>query len=149
MPTRPELEAQAVAAVRGLARASRHLERASTELKLAHYRVLSAVASGDERASRIAARLALGKPTISAAVDSLSERGLLTRSSDDDDQRVAVLQLTPEGRLVLESVETAMIASLNDLCARSPDPSSLLRALVWLGGAVDEAAVERHRGERA
>ncbi len=62
-------------AVRALARASRVLERASSELSLAHYRVLSAIASGDERGSRIAARLALGKPTVSAAVESLCQRG--------------------------------------------------------------------------
>jgi len=33
--------------------------------------VLSAVASGQERASQVAARLALGKPAVSAAVESL------------------------------------------------------------------------------
>ena len=39
-----------------LARASRILERATGELSLAHYRVLAAVASGEERASRLAVR---------------------------------------------------------------------------------------------
>jgi DNA-binding MarR family transcriptional regulator len=86
-----------VEAVRALARASRVLERASGELSLAHYRVLSAIASGDERASRVASRLAIGKPTISAAVDTLCQRGLLLRSDVDGDQRVASLRLTSEG----------------------------------------------------
>jgi DNA-binding MarR family transcriptional regulator len=85
----------AVEAVRALARGSRLLERASGELNLAHYRVLSAIASGDERASRIATRLAIGKPTVSATVEALCHRGLLARSRGDDDQRVDVLRLTP------------------------------------------------------
>src|SRR5579875_3572176 len=59
-------------AVRALARASSVLERSSSELNLAHYRVLSAIASGQERASHVAARLALGRPAVSAAVESLS-----------------------------------------------------------------------------
>ena len=43
-------DARAIEAVRALARVVPLLERASTELSLAHYRVLCAVASGDERA---------------------------------------------------------------------------------------------------
>src|ERR1700685_3261276 len=86
-----------VEAVRALSRASRLLERASGELSLAHYRVLSAIASGDERASRIAARLALGKPTVSAAVSALCRRELLTRSDVAADQRAAALELTEAG----------------------------------------------------
>src|SRR6059058_1194066 len=66
-------------AVRVLARLSRLMERASGDLSLAHYRVLSAVADGDQRATRLAERLALGKPTISASVDALCRRGLLAR----------------------------------------------------------------------
>ncbi len=73
-----------VDAVRALARATRVLERASGELSLAHYRVLSAIASGEKRASRVAERLAIGKPTVSAAVEALAQRGLLLRSAVDD-----------------------------------------------------------------
>lgn len=51
-----------IEAARALARASSVLERASSELSLGHYRVLSAVASGHERASQVAAKLALGLP---------------------------------------------------------------------------------------
>jgi DNA-binding MarR family transcriptional regulator len=133
----------AVQAVRAVVRASRLLERASDELNLAHYRVLSAIASGDERASRIAHRLALGKPTVSAAVDALCQRGLLTRSKSQADQRVAALQLTSEGRAVLARVEEAMVARLDDLCSRSPDPEQLLSSLVSIGAAVDDLVAQR------
>ena len=141
-----------VEAVRALARASRVLERASGELSLAHYRVLSAIASGDERASRVAHRLAIGKPTVSAAVDNLAQRGLLARTGVDADQRVAALHLTLEGEAVLSRVEAAMIRRIEDLGARTPNSAQLMESLAWLGAAIDDAharrAAERGRGEQ-
>jgi DNA-binding MarR family transcriptional regulator len=138
-----EHSALQVEAVRALARASRFLERASDELSLAHYRVLAAVASGDERASRVAVRLAIGKPTISAAVDALSQRGLLVRSEVADDQRAVALRLTPEGVALLSRVETDMTERMRQLCARTPDGDQLVESLVWLGSAIDEIQAER------
>jgi DNA-binding MarR family transcriptional regulator len=138
-----------VEAVRALARASRVLERASGELSLAHYRVLSAIASGDERASRVANRLAIGKPTVSAAVDSLAQRGLLARTGLDADQRVAALHLTPEGKAVLSRVEAEMIRRIEDLGARTPNGAQLMESLAWLGAVIDDLhaprAAERRR----
>jgi DNA-binding MarR family transcriptional regulator len=132
-----------VEAVRALARATRVLERASGELSLAHYRVLSAVASGDERASRVAERLALGKPTVSAAVDALAQRGLLIRSEVEGDQRVAALHLTPEGWALLARVEAEMVHRMDDLCARTPDAAQLMESLGWLGAALDDRQAQR------
>jgi DNA-binding MarR family transcriptional regulator len=115
------------------------LERSSTELNLAHYRVLSAIASGDERASRVARRLALGKPTISAAVDALTRRGLLARGDVESDQRAAALSLTPAGIDLLERVEADLVERLTELSNRTPDGRRLLDALGWLGDAMDAA----------
>jgi DNA-binding MarR family transcriptional regulator len=138
-----DLPSQAVRAVRSLARASRILERASGELNLAHYRVLAAIASGDERASRVAVRLALGKPAVSAAVDSLCQRGLLARTGVDADQRAATLSLTQEGAAVLERVEAEMTDRILALCARLPDGERVVESLSRLGDALDQAATER------
>ena len=138
-----------VDAVRALARATRVLERASGELSLAHYRVLSAIASGEKRASRVAERLAIGKPTVSAAVEALAQRGLLLRSAVDIDQRVAVLHLTPEGEALLARVETEMIRRIDDLCGRTPDPDRLMESLVWLGAAIDDWQAQRAAERRA
>jgi DNA-binding MarR family transcriptional regulator len=140
---------QHIDAVRALARATRVLERASGELSLAHYRVLSAIASGEERASRVADRLAIGKPTVSAAVEALAQRGLLLRSAVDGDQRVAVLHLTPEGQALLARVETEMIRRIDDLCGRTPDPGRLMESLVWLGAAIDDWQAQRAAERRA
>jgi DNA-binding MarR family transcriptional regulator len=141
--------AQQIDAVRALARATRVLERASGELSLAHYRVLSAIASGDERASRVANRLAIGKPTVSAAVEALAQRGLLIRSAVDGDQRVAVLHLTPEGEALLARVEAEMIRRIDDLSGRTPDPDRLMESLVWLGAAIDDWQAQRAAERRA
>lgn len=129
--------------VRALARMSRVLERASSELSLANYRVLAAIGSGDERASRVGRKLALGKPTVSATVESLCARGLVSRASAGDDQRAIALSLTPEGRVVLDRVERAMVERVADLCTRTPDGARLLEALSWLGPAIDASLADR------
>jgi DNA-binding MarR family transcriptional regulator len=133
-----------VAAVRALVGAARLLERASGELTLAQYRVLAAVAAGDQRASRIATRLALGKPAVSATVESLRGRGLLTRDAAENDQRAAELRVTDEGRAVLATAERAMRDRLSLLAARVPDPDALFGALEAL-----DAAVEGHLADGA
>jgi DNA-binding MarR family transcriptional regulator len=138
-----------VQAIRALARMARQLERSSGDLNLAHYRVLAAVADGDERASRVADRLALGKPTVSAAVESLTKRGLLSREDAADDRRAATLTLTPAGAVALAAVEEGMLERLDDLCARTPDPDAVLDALARLGEALDEVADERLAARKA
>ena len=129
-------------AVRTLARLSRVLERGTGELSLAHYRVLAAVAGGEERASRVAARLALGKPTISASVDALCRRGLLTREAASD-QRVATLRLTRAGARTLDEVEQALTARMQRVLAHVADPAAVLAALRALEPALDAIADER------
>jgi DNA-binding MarR family transcriptional regulator len=120
----------------------------SGELSLAQYRVLSSIASGDERASRIADRLALGKPTISATVDALNQRGLVTRGEVDEDQRAAALRLTPAGTAALHAAEQAMTERLARLVELTPDPAALVRSLIWLDDAIEEHRTSRNAGER-
>jgi DNA-binding MarR family transcriptional regulator len=132
-----------VQAIRALARLARALERSSGDLNLAHYRVLSAIADGDERASRVADRLALGKPTVSAAVESLCKRGLLAREDAADDRRAATLSLTDDGRAALADVEKVMIGRIDDLLGRTPDAARIVESLGQLGEALDEVAAER------
>lgn len=130
-------------AIRALARAATVLERSSTELSLAHYRVLSSIASGQERASHVARNLALGKPAVSAAVDALRRRGLLERLDVAGDHRAATLRLTGDGQRLLAEVEEEMRLRLGDLCGRTPDAERMLEALVWLGRALDDRRAER------
>lgn len=140
---------RALPAVRALARVSRVLEAASPEVSLAHYRVLSAVASGEERASIVATRLALGKPAVSAAVEALCRRGLLERLDVAADARAVALSVTRAGARVLAKVEADMTRRVLDLCARTADPDALLDCLAQLGPAMDEARNERLAARQA
>ncbi len=130
-------------AVRTLARLARVLERTSGDLTLPQYRVLAMVARGDERASHLADRLALAKPTITAVVDGLAERGLLSRSTVDEDRRAARIQVTADGRKALLAAEAAMGERVQSLLDRTTDPPAVLAALVDLGRALDDASAER------
>jgi DNA-binding MarR family transcriptional regulator len=132
-----------VQAIRALARLARTLERSSGDLNLAHYRVLSAIADGDERASRVADRLALGKPTISAAVESLCKRGLLSREDAAEDRRAAILTLTPAGEAALVEVERGMVERIDVFLDRTPDAAQVVESLGQLGDAIDEVMSER------
>jgi DNA-binding MarR family transcriptional regulator len=129
-----------------VARLSRLLERASGELSLPHYRILAAVAGGDERASHVARRLALGRPAISASVDSLCRRGFLVRVATEGDQRVSPLRLTPAGQQALAGAETAMLARLDAVLAHTDDGPGAVKALNRLGAGLDALATERSRG---
>lgn len=141
-----------MAAVHALTRASRLLERSLDGLSLADFRVLSAVAGGEARASRMAARLALGKPTISATVDSLCRRGLLQRTTSEADQRVLSLALTAEGEGELAVAERRLAAIVDDLAERTPDPEATTSALAALNAAIEAqrqehlATVQAERG---
>jgi DNA-binding MarR family transcriptional regulator len=138
-----------VEALHALVRLSRLLERASGELSLAHYRVLAAVADGDERASHVAARLALGKPAISASVDALCRRQLLVREQSADDQRVVALRLTQAGRAVLADTESAMLARLDSVLRHADEPGHVVAAMAGLGAALDRLSAERLTNGRA
>jgi DNA-binding MarR family transcriptional regulator len=124
---------------------SSFLEKSSSELSMAHYRVLSAVSSGDERASRIARRLALGKPAISAAVASLSQRGLLIQADVEGDLRATDLRLTAEGEALLQRVENDMIRRLEHVASKAADPEALMGHLEQLVPAIEEVVAERAR----
>ncbi|MFZ0168094.1 MAG: MarR family winged helix-turn-helix transcriptional regulator [Candidatus Dormiibacterota bacterium] len=129
--------------VETLSRLARILERASGELSLSHYRVLAMVSAGDGRASRLAGRLALGKPAISAAVESLVSRGLLGRSDSDPDRRATRLQITAKGREALTAAELLMCAALGDLLSHATNPRAILAGI----GEVS-VALERRQAAR-
>ena len=133
-----------VEAVRTVVRLSRLFERACGDLNLAHYRVLAAVAEGEQRASHVASRLALGKPTISASVDALCRRGLLVREPSETDQRVthAAADTRPETQLLAQT-EAAMLERLDAVLAARGRPARGRRRPRATGGALDELAAER------
>lgn len=130
-------------AARTLALVARVLERAAGELTLAQYRVLALVADGDERASRLALRLAVGKPTVTAVVDGLAERGYLERRTVPDDRRATRLVLTDSGRAALETAEIEMARRVERLVDRAEDREALLHGIAAMRSALESLLREK------
>ena len=135
-------------AVRTLVRLSRLLDRGAGELSLAQFRALVVIDEGGERASWLADRLALAKPTVTSIVDGLVERGYVKRSADCDDRRATKITLTAAGRKALYDAEHAMHTRLYDVLAHAEDPAAIEKALEDLATAVDRARTERLRAAR-
>jgi long-chain acyl-CoA synthetase len=136
-------------AARALALSARALERAAGEcdLTLAQYRVLALVAAGDERSSLLAERLAVAKPTITAVVDGLVERGCIERASVQGDRRSIRITLTKPGQQALRAAEREMAATLERILGHASDRVALLSALGDLDDALASRMHARLRGE--
>jgi long-chain acyl-CoA synthetase len=130
-------------AIRTLARLGRLLENSPSEISITQYRLLALVEADVERASALAGRLALSKPTITAAVDGLVERGYVVRGEVTGDRRATSIRLTPSGRKALRAAEAEMSARLEPILDRCADRGAVLAALDQLAGALDEAVAER------
>lgn len=132
-----------MAAVRALVRVSRALERTLGELSLPHYRVLAAVSAGEEIAARVAERLALGRPAVSAAVAALCDRGFLVRVDVEADQRAEGLRLTESGWEALERADAVMAGELRAITGKLQDPAEVIEALAQLNEAVSARYADR------
>ena len=123
--------------VRTLTRLGRLLERSSGGVTLAQYRVLRTVADGGDRASQLACRLAVAKPTITAVVAGLVERRMLCRTDVAGDRRAVCLGLTAEGHAALARTEAAMAERLAPVVSDLDDLPAALAALADLERSLD------------
>lgn len=137
------------AAADAVARLTRILERAAAPLSLADFRVLSSIASGEDRASRLAERLAVGKPAISATVDSLAKRGLILRTKVEGDQRATALALTHEGAAEFALAKERLAARVSAVTDATSDPAASIRTLAELGDAIDRLRAAREANPNA
>lgn len=92
--------------VRLLARLARVAEQAcqSTGISLPQYRLLVSVSGRPLRASELASRVGVSRPTLTSLVDGLEASGLLRRRPVPSDRRGIELEVTPRG---LEAVGRA------------------------------------------
>jgi DNA-binding MarR family transcriptional regulator len=114
----------------------RELERACTDLTLPQYRLLALIARGEERASGLAGQLALARPTVSAAVETLCANRMIERTAVHGDRRATRLSITPTGRAALRAAEKDMREKLDELLQDVLDPSLVANALDQLAGAL-------------
>src|SRR5437868_7451772 len=118
--------------VRTLVRLARMLERGAGGLSLPQFRVLALVDEGGERASQLADRLAVAKPTVTAVVDGLVERGYLRRTADQNDKRATRITLTADGWDALDAAEAAMTERFDAVLGHAHDPRAIHNVLVDL-----------------
>jgi DNA-binding MarR family transcriptional regulator len=137
-------------AARALTLAARALERAAaaSDLTLAQFRILALIAAGDERSSLLADRLALAKPTITAVVDGLVERGFVGREAVAGDRRSIRVALTPAGLTALAAAEAEMTETLARILEHAQDADALVGGLLDLDDALAARMQARVRVER-
>jgi DNA-binding MarR family transcriptional regulator len=140
-----------VEAGRALATGARALERVLGDMTLAQFRVLSVVASSPERASRLAERADMSRPSLSGLLDGLASRRWVVRRVVDSDRRGVRLEVTPEGHAALARAQAAVSEAMTGILVDVPldDRQAVLRALVVLGRAFDERATRSRVGQEA
>lgn len=141
-----------VEAVQVLVRLRRSLERVETGLSLQQYQLLSMVRGGGERSARLADKLAVRKPTLTAAADGLVAAGFLEREADPGDRRVVRVRITAAGEAAVREAEEQLAAALaplfEDAAAHLQGGSEAFMACFdALGGAL-ERRFAAHRAQK-
>lgn len=115
---------------RVVARLARLLEAmlAEHDLSLPQYRLLFVLSGESSAQAKLAAKLAVSPPSVTAVVDGLVARGLVARVPDELDRRRVLHVLTPKGREVLRDADGAAEARLNEIAAYA-DSRTAQRAL--------------------
>jgi DNA-binding MarR family transcriptional regulator len=125
-------------AVLTVMRLFRALERIDTGLTPQQYRILKLAGAGGERSARLAERLAVAKPTLTATADGLVAAGYAQREAEPGDRRVVRLCLTVAGRAALERADAAYTGWLGPLLGATGDVDGVLEAFRSLDAAMDE-----------
>jgi DNA-binding MarR family transcriptional regulator len=137
-------EADIAQAVLAILRLYRGLECVDAGLTPSQYRIMKLAAAGGERSTRLAQRLAVAKPTLTAIADGLVAAGYASRTAEPGDRRVVRLSLTPAGREALDRADAAYTAWLGRLLDATGEPAAVLSAL----GQLAEAHRAAHNGAK-
>src|SRR6185295_13564135 len=98
------------------------------------FRVLTLIGSSPERASRLAERAAVSRPSLTGLLDGLETRGWVQRVQVEGDRRGVSLELTRTGATALRHAERAMTAELDAvLSARAESRDMVLDGLDTFG----------------
>src|SRR5450755_3468393 len=126
------------AAVLTVMRLFRALERVDTGLTPQQYRILKLAGAGGERSARLAERLAVTKPTLTAIADSLVAAGLARREAEPGDRRVVRLHLTDAGTAAVERADAAYGQWLNRVLDLTGENERIRVDLRLISTALDE-----------
>ena len=125
-------------------RMARALERVDAGLSPQQYRILKLAGAGGERSARLAERLAVAKPTLTAIADSLVSAGLARRETEPGDRRVVRLHLTEAGSAAVERADAAYGEWLTRVLELTGDGERIQGDLRLINGALEELRKARH-----
>jgi DNA-binding MarR family transcriptional regulator len=109
--------------IRLLARLARVAEQSCQEtgISLPQYRLLVSISAGAQRASELAARVGVSRPTLTSLVDGLEDAGLLQRIPVPTDRRGIQLVPTDAGLEAVARADSALTQRMLELV----DPSKV------------------------
>lgn len=148
MPEPDPVAAELFTAVRGLAFASRRVERGLTTVSLAQLRILTLVANDPVRASVLADGAALSRPTLTGVLEGLVAKGWITRCAVDGDKRGVTLSITADGRVALDDAVNESTAALAELVDDLPagQRAATIAALAGLTSVAKQRLARRVDG---
>jgi DNA-binding MarR family transcriptional regulator len=91
------------------------LRKSGDNLSPAHLRTLTLLKIQGCRLGELAEREQVTSATISRSVATLEERGWVRRVRSQDDRRVVVAELTPQGESVLQALQARARARVHDI----------------------------------
>jgi DNA-binding MarR family transcriptional regulator len=111
----------------------------------AHFHLLTLLANHSCNLSELAVRQAVSLPTMSNSISVLVERGWVNRVPSPGDRRQVLLELTPDGQLVLAEIKTRAEARVAEMLEKlsSDDLASLSAGLEVLEQAFTFAMCPR------
>jgi DNA-binding MarR family transcriptional regulator len=130
-----------ISAVLTVLRITRVLERIDAGISPQQYRILKLIGLGGERSARLAERLAVARPTLTATADSLVAAGLVCREAEPGDRRVVRLHLTAAGQAAIERADAAFGEWFGSLLDHTGRRDQIVADLLKL----DESMTERRR----
>ena len=134
-----------ISAMLTVLRITRVLERIDAGISPQQYRILKLIGLGGERSARLAERLAVARPTLTATADSLVAAGLVCREAEPGDRRVVRLHLTEAGQAAIERADAAYGQWFGSLLDHTGRRDQIVADLLKL----DESMTERRRARLA
>ncbi|HEY1617230.1 MAG TPA: MarR family transcriptional regulator [Streptosporangiaceae bacterium] len=121
----------------------RVMERVDSGLSPQQYRILKLAGAGGERSARLAERLAVAKPTLTAIADSLVASGLARRVAEPGDRRVVRLQLTEAGSVAVQRADAVYAEWFTGLLEQAGRAGEICADLGQLRAAMEERRRDR------
>jgi DNA-binding MarR family transcriptional regulator len=140
-----ETDAPAIEALLTILRISRVLERIEAGVSPQQYRMLKLIGAGGERSARLAEKLAVARPTLTATADSLVAAGLACREAEPGDRRVVRLRLTEAGEAAVARADVEYAEWFGGLLEHTGRREQIVTDLQRLGTAM----TERHQARLA